>query len=80
MTDDELDAVIIRGATKAMQERKPYSGMKVRHVKSGGVYVVVTVGLVEATLAPVVIYRDIVAHTTWVRPVDEFCDGRFVGI
>lgn len=46
-----------------------------RHVKSGGKYFVVAVGLDEPSLEPVVVYsgRDSV---TWVRRLDEFVSRR----
>ncbi len=51
------------------------------HPKSGHRYVVESVGLLEADLTPVVVYREIQAKgfpgRVWVRPVEEFCDGRF---
>ena len=47
------------------------------HVKSGGTYEVVAVGRIEADLSPVVIYRSDKDGTVWVRPIDEFEDGRF---
>jgi len=49
------------------------------HLKSGHEYRVVRVGLNEADLVPVVIYEDREAHV-WVRPADEFIDGRFAHI
>lgn len=51
------------------------------HLKSGKTYTVTGIGLQEATLEPVVLYalepwQD--PHpVTWVRPVEEFLDGRF---
>lgn len=80
MTDEELDAKVIAGANQAMADRKPYAGMKVRHIKGGEDYSVVAVALIESTLAPVVVYRARKTGKHWVRPLDEFCDGRFVGI
>jgi hypothetical protein len=47
------------------------------HVKTDGVYEEIARGLIEATLVKCVIYR---GHdgVFWVRPSDEFDDGRFV--
>ena len=52
-----------------------------RHEKTGKHYEVLGTGYIEATLTPCVIYRrksgdDIV----WVRPLEEFLDGRFEDI
>lgn len=80
MTEAELDAKIISDTNKAMAERKPYVGMKVRHVKGGEDYRVKCLALIEATLAPAVVYEAAKTGKCWIRPLDEFCDGRFVGI
>jgi hypothetical protein len=47
-----------------------------RHVKSGGEYKVLTCGVLEKDMTPVVVYCG--ASGTWVRPLTEFRDGRFV--
>ncbi len=80
LTDEELDAAIIKSTNEALAARRPYRGMKVRHVKGGEDYKVVATALIEATLAPCVVYRSIKTDKHWVRPLDEFCDGRFVGV
>jgi hypothetical protein len=48
-----------------------------RHLKTGGLYRVLLLGTSEADMEPVVIYdnRD---GRVWVRPENEFFDGRFV--
>ncbi|MEQ1696690.1 MAG: DUF1653 domain-containing protein [Hyphomicrobiaceae bacterium] len=61
-----------------------------RHVKTGGIYEVVALARVEATLEPVVVYRAVDPLTrlpkfptpdhTFTRPDEEFRDGRFVQI
>lgn len=56
-----------------------YPGMEVRHVKSGGDYIVVCEATIEATMLPAVVYRSEKDGSVWVRPRGEFCDGRFVG-
>ena len=63
----------------------PPIGSQWRHVKSGGVYRVKDLCLIEATLAPAVIYEGShgyvqgkVLWNTWCRPISEFLDGRFV--
>lgn len=49
------------------------------HVKSGGRYVVLFPCVVEATLAPAVAYGKVGGDgLIWIRPVDEFMDGRFL--
>lgn len=49
-----------------------------RHRK-GGLYRVLCRGILEADRSDVVIYDDADGQV-WVRPVDEFEDGRFVKI
>ena len=55
-----------------------YPGMEVRHVKSGRDYVVVCEAVIEATMTGAVVYRSVDGDKVWVRPMREFCDGRFV--
>ena len=47
--------------------------------KKGGRYRVLTVAINEADLKPVVVYQSTDPNNTpiWVRPVEEFLDGRF---
>ena len=52
-------------------------GKLARHLKSGGLYQVIGEGKIEADLSPVVIYQNIHNRMIWVRPRDEFYDGRF---
>jgi hypothetical protein len=53
-------------------------GETYRHRKSGRYYEVVAVGTIEATMTPCVIYKGHYAERhVWVRPLDEFMDGRF---
>jgi hypothetical protein len=59
----------------------PKAGSVYRHVKSGGKYKVVGVGL-NATNGPqemqtVVLYFCTKTGQIWVREINEFCDGRF---
>lgn len=48
------------------------------HTKSGGVYWVQAVGILEANGEPMVVYREAGSNDCWIRPVSEFLDGRFV--
>ncbi len=48
------------------------------HIKTCGIYKVISLGKIEATMTPCVVYED--DHGAWVRPYDEFCDGRFTEI
>jgi len=45
--------------------------------RKGGVYNVIATGLIEATLEPCVVYMEQKDRRVWVRPYDEFNDGRF---
>ena len=48
-----------------------------RHIKTGGLYRVLRHGRIEADLRAVVIYESLADGRVWVRPTDEFYDGRF---
>lgn len=48
-----------------------------RHRKTGALYRVIAVGRIEADLTPCVIYQG-PSGDVWVRPREEFMDGRFV--
>lgn len=51
-----------------------------RH-RGGGTYRVVGHGLIEATLTAAVIYEPVgFDGPNWVRPADEFLDGRFTRV
>lgn len=67
-----LEAVLARFVPSAMAWCPTH-----RHVKTGGEYRVLARGKIEATLAPIVVYENRDGET-WVRPVAEFEDGRFV--
>ena len=59
----------------------PEHGELWQHVRTGGVYAIVSVGLDEETFAPVVTYRPLKANAgdgTWTRRQRVFMDGRFV--
>ena len=57
---------------------RPHPGMRVEHNKSGGQYVVIAAGKMEKNLEPVVVYCSVEDDADiWVRPLNEFCDGRF---
>lgn len=52
--------------------------MRWYHYKTRHFYEVIGFGLNEATLTPVVIYRQVGENgPMWVRPCAEFFDGRF---
>ena len=49
------------------------------HVKTGNIYEVLdSDAKLEGNMASVVVYRGLMTGKTWVRPVEEFFDGRFV--
>jgi hypothetical protein len=54
----------------------PKEGERYVHVKTGSEYVVVCTAYSEEDQRLLVVYRG-PSSTTWVRPADEFCDGRF---
>lgn len=52
-------------------------GRRWRHRKTQGIYRVIATGLIEETLTPCVVYEAEKGGRVWVRPYDEFMDGRF---
>lgn len=50
---------------------------RVRHLKTDGLYRIITTARVEADLTPVVVYQSEKDGSVWTRPVAEFTDGRF---
>lgn len=49
-----------------------------RHLKTGHIYDLKTIGLLEKDLTPVIVYQSRVwPNQVWVRPATEFLDGRF---
>lgn len=54
-------------------------GALYRHKKIGGTYQVLMLATIEATMTPAVVYgaRKDGRRECWVRPLVEFCDGRF---
>lgn len=77
MSAEQMTAIVIGDTNKLLSEGKPYGGMEVRHVKTGRDYTVLCLATIEATMTPAVVYGR--GDEMWVRPLDEFCDGRFVG-
>lgn len=52
-----------------------------RHVKTGNHYVILSRdALIEATMTRAVVYQAIDHDAVWVRPFDEFFDGRFEAV
>ena len=54
-------------------------GQLVKHRK-GGEYVIVGTGKMEADLSLIVAYRKLGEYALWIRPLEEFMDGRFTVI
>ena len=49
----------------------------VKHIKTGGLYFIICYGLQESDKTPVVVYKSLDNEQIWVRPTEEFEDGRF---
>lgn len=49
-----------------------------RHVRTKKLYKLLYIGLLESTLEEVVVYEGFDTKQVWVRPKEEFFDGRFV--
>lgn len=60
-----------------LNARCPAAGSRWTHLKSGGFYTVILGCVVEAALTSAVVYRSETHGTLWMRPLDEFLDGRF---
>lgn len=56
---------------KKAKRAAPEPGEEFRHYK-GGMYTIVAIGLIEATMERVVIYRAAKDNAVWVRPYEEF--------
>ncbi len=52
-------------------------GSKLKHIKTGGLYKVVLLANIEATLEPAYVYESMQSHDFWIRPKTEMEDGRF---
>lgn len=54
-------------------------GAYYRHKRTGGIYQIVMFATIESTMTPAVVYgaRKSDVPEMWVRPLAEFCDGRF---
>lgn len=48
-----------------------------RHGKTGRLYTLIGEAIMEADLTPVVLYQSVKDGQIWVRPRDNFYDGRF---
>lgn len=81
MTPDQLDASVVTDTNRLLSAAVGIcGGMEVKHVKTGGLYVVLCEAVIEATMTKAVVYKSIHDGTVWVRPSSEFCDGRFIGV
>ena len=62
-----------------MTHYKIENGSKWRHVKTDGIYVIVTECKLENDDVAAVAYRSIIEENdiVWVRPKEQFLDGRF---
>ncbi len=58
----------------------PRAGTRWGHLKRGTTYIVRGMCIIEATKDMGVIYQSEADGTTWVRPLSEFMDGRFIEI
>lgn len=81
LTPEQMEAAVVADTNRILSGAVGvYAGMEVRHVKTGGCYIVVCEATIEATMTKAIVYRSVKDGETWVRPLTEFCDGRFVGV
>jgi hypothetical protein len=73
---DKAPGAYLREKLAPWEEKVP-AGSRWRHRRSGRTVTVACVALDEATLNPVVVYREDGTLMTFVRQADFFCDGRF---
>ena len=52
-------------------------GAKLKHIKTGGLYKVLFIANIEASLEPAYVYESLQSHDFWIRPQAEMEDGRF---
>ena len=57
---------------------KFYPGQQLKHVKTGGLYKILHLAKIEATLEDVYVYEALKNQTVWIRPKAEMQDGRFI--
>ncbi len=55
-----------------------YPGQQVKHLKTGGLYRILHLAKIEATLEEVYVYEALRNQTVWIRPKSEMLDGRFI--
>lgn len=67
----------VEDAKRALIDRCPAAGSRWTHVRAGGRYVVRMGVVIESTVTPAVAYYSLETGVVWVRPLDEFLDGRF---
>jgi hypothetical protein len=66
------------GSAKATRKGDGEASERWRHKKRGTAYEIITrEAIIEATETPAVVYRCLADATVWVRPAEEFFDGRF---
>lgn len=72
------ERIAIKKRQSAMDsERRFHRGQCVRHVKTRGIYEIIGYGKIEKDQTSVAIYEQVWEGRIWVRPVEEFEDGRF---
>jgi hypothetical protein len=54
-----------------------FKGEIYRHVKTGGLYVILGDALIEDGAVCSIVYQSLADGQVWVRPTKEFFDGRF---
>lgn len=64
-------------ARQQTRKKTRYGDIRYVHRRSRRIYEIVAFAAVEATLLPVVVYRNTNTGATFTRPEAEFFDGRF---
>ncbi|MEI7565404.1 MAG: DUF1653 domain-containing protein, partial [Burkholderiaceae bacterium] len=71
-------SIFIRKTFNMNQIKEFIPGQKVEHVKTGGLYQIVCLAKIEATLEDAYVYQALSNMTFWIRPKAEMLDGRFI--
>lgn len=59
------------------KSKEDISGKVYKHIKSGGLYRLVCLAVHEGTGAHYAVYESLKTGEVWLRPSEEFFDGRF---
>lgn len=56
------------------------AGDQLQHLKTGGLYRIICLAKIEASLEEAYVYEALINGSYWIRPKTEMEDGRFIRI